>query len=117
LRLAVDVARALNRPCGVVVNRAQPGATETRHWCREAGVPILAEIPDSQEIARAYSRGELAAESVPGLREIFDRLFFQLQEERPQAEACFKPTASDSGARFHPSDLPESRTEKAISAT
>lgn len=81
LRLAVGVARALNRPCGVVVNRALPAATETREWCVQAGVPILAEIPDSVEIARAYSRGELVVDSVPGLREIFDQLFSRLQEE------------------------------------
>jgi MinD superfamily P-loop ATPase len=116
LRLAVGVAGALNRPCGVVVNRAQPDATETREWCREAGVPILAEIPDSQEIAKAYSRGELVAESVPGLREVFDRLFFRLQEERQEEAVGLKPAAAGSEEQSLPSDLPESRTEKAIPA-
>lgn len=81
LRLAVDVARALQRPCGVVVNRAQPGAYETRDWCAQARVPILAEIPDSGEIARAYSRAELVVESVPGLRETFDHMFVRLQAD------------------------------------
>jgi MinD superfamily P-loop ATPase len=79
LRLAVDVAKALRRPCGVVVNRAQAGATETHTWCREAGVPILAEIPDSVDMAKAYARGELVVESVPGMRVLFEDLFLRLQ--------------------------------------
>jgi MinD superfamily P-loop ATPase len=81
LRLAVEVARTLGHPFGVVVNRAQSGWTETREWSDQAGVPILAEIPDSLDIAKAYSRGEIVVESAPGLREIFDRLFSRLQEE------------------------------------
>ena len=33
LRLALEVARTLKLACGVVVNRAQPGATETQELC------------------------------------------------------------------------------------
>ncbi len=78
LRLALDVAKTLKLPCGVVVNRAQPGANETRELCSQAGAPILAEIPDVVAIAKAYSQGQLAIEVVPGLKRTFDQLLLRL---------------------------------------
>jgi MinD superfamily P-loop ATPase len=81
LRLAVEVVRTLKLTCGVVVNRADPVATETREWCEQARVPILAEIPDSVTIAKAYSQGQVVVEVVPGLQQIFDRLIARLLTE------------------------------------
>ena len=81
LRLAVEVARTLRLPCGVVVNRAQPDATETREWCNQARVPILAEIPESVAIAKAYSQGQLVTETVLGLQQVLDHLLLQVLTE------------------------------------
>jgi MinD-like ATPase involved in chromosome partitioning or flagellar assembly len=81
LRLAVEVARTLKLACGVVVNRACPVATETREWCAQAQVPILAEIPDSFAIAQAYAQGRLLVEAMPELQRIFDRLTARLIAE------------------------------------
>ena len=81
LRLALDVAKTLKLPCGVVVNRAQPRMTETRELCESARVPILAEIPDALDIAKAYSQGQLAVEAVPGLQQTFDQLLRRLRAE------------------------------------
>jgi MinD superfamily P-loop ATPase len=84
LRLAVEVARELKLPCGVVINRAQTGADETREFCGQKRVPILAEIPDSVAIARAYSQGQLVVDAVPGLQEVFNQLRQRLLAELPQ---------------------------------
>jgi MinD superfamily P-loop ATPase len=81
LRLALDVAKTLNRPCGVVINRAQPFMTETREVCGLARVPILAEIPDALAIAKAYSQGQLVVEAVPELQPAFDQLLLRLLGE------------------------------------
>ena len=78
LRLALEVAKVLKLRCGVVVNRAQPRMTETRELCESARVPILAEIPDAVDIARAYAQGQLAVEVVPGLQRTFDQLLKRL---------------------------------------
>jgi MinD superfamily P-loop ATPase len=74
LRLALEVAKVLKLRCGVVVNRAQPRMTETRELCESARVPILEEIPDAVDIAKAYSQGQLAVEVVPGLQRTFEQL-------------------------------------------
>jgi MinD superfamily P-loop ATPase len=79
LALAVDAVRALGLPFGVVVNRAGCGETDTYDYCAQEGVPVLLEIPDDRRIARAYSRGELLASALPGLRSGLLELFEKLQ--------------------------------------
>lgn len=75
LSLAVDTARALGVPFGVVVNRAGAGDDRVRRYCADEGVPVLLEIPDDRRIAEAYSRGELIVDAVPGYRVDFERLW------------------------------------------
>lgn len=81
LALALEVAQSLAVPCGVVINRAQPGETATQTLCAASGVPILAEIPDEVAVAKAYSRGQLACEALPVLREAFVALAERLTDE------------------------------------
>jgi MinD superfamily P-loop ATPase len=61
LRLAVDTARQMNIPCGVVINRAGIGDNRVDDFCTSEGVPILMEIPDDRRIAEACSRGQVFA--------------------------------------------------------
>jgi MinD superfamily P-loop ATPase len=62
LKLAVEMVRVLNRPLGVVVNRADTGTDEVRHYCLDQGIEILSRIPDDRKIAEAYSRGLIASQ-------------------------------------------------------
>jgi MinD-like ATPase involved in chromosome partitioning or flagellar assembly len=77
LRLAVDVAKTLKLACGVVINRALVGQTETRQFCQQTRIPVLGEIPDSMAVAEACSEGQLAVEAVPGLRRTFAQLLLR----------------------------------------
>ncbi len=92
LRLAVEVAKVLEIPCGVVINRAQPEAGVTREFCAQAKVPVLAEIPDDVAIAKAYAQGALAVEAIPILHSVFDGLVVQLLHE-VRAEVSPSPQA------------------------
>jgi MinD superfamily P-loop ATPase len=58
LRLAVDTARELGLPCGVVINRAGIGDDGVERYCAEQRIPILLGIPEDRRIAEASSRGE-----------------------------------------------------------
>jgi MinD superfamily P-loop ATPase len=55
----------LGIPAGVVVNRAGIGDTGMAEFCRTSGLEILAEIPDSREVAEIYSDGYIIAEKLP----------------------------------------------------
>jgi len=74
----LDLARRafapLGKPMGVVVNRADIGTRDVYDLCREAGLPILAEIPFQRDIAEAYAQGRIIAEAVPAIAPVFDAL-------------------------------------------
>lgn len=59
LKLAVETARQMSIPCGVVVNRAGIGDSRVNDFCAAQDVPVLLEIPDNRRIAEACSRGEV----------------------------------------------------------
>lgn len=67
LSLAVQALRPMNKPMGVVINRAGMGDDRVLGYCREQGLPILAEIPFDKEIARGYSNGKRLEQSRPAL--------------------------------------------------
>ena len=87
LALALEVAKTMQLSCGVVVNRARPMMAETRDLCRSAGVPILAEIADDIEVARAYARGQLAVDAVPAIGRAFQQLLTHLARLQEPAAA------------------------------
>ncbi|RJO64419.1 MAG: (4Fe-4S)-binding protein [Myxococcales bacterium] len=57
LQLAVEMARTLKLPHGVVVNRADMGGREVYDYCRAERIPVLLEIPFDRAFAAAYATG------------------------------------------------------------
>jgi MinD superfamily P-loop ATPase len=73
LGLAVAAFAQLARPMAAVINRAGVGDDGVARFLREAGIPILGEIPYDRRWAEAYGRGEpLAAH--PEMRARFEAL-------------------------------------------
>ena len=70
-QLAWEAFSPLCKSVAAVVNRAGTGNEEVYRFCRDKGLPILAEIPLDRAIAEAYARGRVIAEVSPKLREIF----------------------------------------------
>ena len=81
LKLAVEMVRTLQMPFGVVINRSDVGDRQVHEYCADEGIEILAEIPNDRGLAEAYSRGELAAEVSPALRERFEELLAVVREK------------------------------------
>jgi MinD superfamily P-loop ATPase len=80
LVLAVEVARKLDIPCGVVLNRANVGDGEVQQYCNNEGIPVLLTIPLDMNIAGYYSRGIPLVEGIPEWRERFIELFDRIKE-------------------------------------
>jgi len=95
-RLAVEAFAPLGKPLGAVINRAGIGDGRVHDYCREAGVPVWAEIPFSRTVAEAYSRGEVAACAVPEARAVFLALM-----ARMQGAAAAKSVSSNNGEVRH----------------
>ncbi|RKZ12231.1 (4Fe-4S)-binding protein, partial [bacterium] len=60
LALALKLARALGKPCGVVINRALPGRDLIDHFCEQEHIEVLAHIPFRREVAAACAEGAIA---------------------------------------------------------
>ncbi len=75
LKLAVELARVLSIPFGVVVNRAGMGDLRVEEYLERENIDLLASIPHSLEAARAYSRGELLIDSLPEVASGFEVLW------------------------------------------
>ena len=70
---------------GCVINRAaMPGNAggdeRVRAFCRESGLPVLAELPFEREAALAYSQGRLLADISPAWRQRFEDLAARMLE-------------------------------------
>jgi MinD superfamily P-loop ATPase len=79
LRLARQAFLALGKPMGVVINRAGLGDDRVHEFCREAGLPILAELPFRRDIALAYAQGRVIAQVDAGLGDLFRDLAARLE--------------------------------------
>lgn len=86
--LAWEAFSPLGKPMAVVVNRAGMGDGRVYEFCREHGLPVVAEIPYRRDIAEHYSNGLVLAELDEGLKEQFAglcRTLASLAKERDHA--------------------------------
>lgn len=74
LKLAREAFKPLGRPMGVVINRAGLGDRGVHDFCRESGLPVVAEIPFSRAVAVHYAQGGVVAQMDEAMRERFTRL-------------------------------------------
>jgi len=75
LTIAVEVAREIDVPCGVVINRDGLGDEGVERYCAQEQIPVLMRIPFDRRIAEAYCRGETLAAAMPSWQEAFRELF------------------------------------------
>jgi len=81
LVLAVEMARKMSIPCGVVINRAGIGDGKVEEYCSRESIPILLTIPLDSRIAGLYSRGQTLVEGMPEWRHRFVDLFDNIKEK------------------------------------
>lgn len=90
LILAVETAKDLKVPCGVVTNRAGAGDEKVAEFCRKGDIPILLTIPLDRGIAHLYSRGITLIEGMPQWQGSFLVLFDQIREIVNERSGCTK---------------------------
>lgn len=80
LDLAVKALAHLRLHCGVILNRAGPGAgASIEKFCRENHVPLMMKIPFSRKAAEGYSRGESILKTMPELKADFLRVLAEIR--------------------------------------
>ena len=79
LRMALDMARELGLPYGVVINKYVLGGGGMDIWCAENEIPVLLRIPYKREYASLYSRGLNLVEELPAWNERFLRIYREIE--------------------------------------
>jgi len=74
-KISHQLARKLDIPVGVVINRYGVGDEEVEKYCREEGIDVLMRIPYSREIAELYSKGIALVKHLPEWRKKFEELY------------------------------------------
>jgi MinD superfamily P-loop ATPase len=78
LKLAVQVARELDIPAGVVINRDGIGDAGVEAFCEAQGLPILLRIPFEESIAEGIARGRTLVDICPDTISLFEQLFARI---------------------------------------
>ncbi|MBN1193691.1 MAG: ATP-binding protein [Coriobacteriia bacterium] len=65
LELAVELAREMEIPVGVVINRDGTGGTDVVGYCAKESIPVLARIPFDRRVAAIYADGGLVIDEHP----------------------------------------------------
>ncbi|WP_064607616.1 ATP-binding protein [Photobacterium sp. J15] len=79
LRIAVETVRELQRPFAVVINRFDQVDNCVDAYCDEQGIEVMLRIPESREVAKAYSRGEALLSAIPGLKPELQQLLSAIE--------------------------------------
>ena len=77
-KLVLEAVRGMHIRPAVVINRADMGGEPLADFCRDRGIPILAEIPEDRALAQHYARGRLASTVMPNYLSIFEGILDQL---------------------------------------
>ena len=74
LKQTIQVLRQMNKPFSVIINRADLGDDQIKIYLAAEQIEVVLELPYSERIASAYSKGKLAVHEVPQLHQLFTRL-------------------------------------------
>jgi MinD superfamily P-loop ATPase len=86
LKLAVEVARVLNIPHGILINRSGSGDDSVEKYCAEEGIEVLMKIPQDTRIARLYSEGIPFVEEMEEWKEKFMQLYISIKDRYVRRE-------------------------------
>lgn len=81
LKLAVEVARELELPTGVVINRADIGNPGVERYCQEEDLPILMQILFDRRIAEAYSEGTPLVKAFPDYKPRLREMYKEMEKQ------------------------------------
>lgn len=80
LSLSVDTIRELGTPFGVVINRIHEDFSEVIDYCTKEKINVLLKIPESMEVAHAYSKGGNLLDAMPQLKGELQNIISEIKE-------------------------------------
>lgn len=78
LKLAVQVAKELKIPAGIIINRDGIGDSSVEDFCKAEKLPVLMHIPYDRAIAEGTARGRTLLEIDPKYKMLFQQLYAEI---------------------------------------
>lgn len=78
LKLAHQVAKDLQIPAGVIINRENGAFSELEDYCKEENLPILMRVPFQRNIAEGIAKGRNLIEILPEMSASFQNIYHQI---------------------------------------
>jgi len=86
LKLAVGLAREMNLPFAVIINRYGIGDDEVENYCKAKSIEIVLKLPDDRRIAEAYSVGKMVVDVLPDYKKDFADLYESISKRLEEKE-------------------------------
>lgn len=83
LELALQAARLMKVPAGIIINRWQGKDAGIERLAKENAVPVLARIPNNLELAQLYAQGENPQRALPWLNDLMAEIVAGIKEAKP----------------------------------
>ena len=74
LKLTVAILQEMEKPFGVVINKAGIGEREIYRYLEEEKIVLLSEIPYSKAFAQEYAKGTIHDRLPVGVREALEQI-------------------------------------------
>ncbi len=81
LGIALETVRGMYLKCGVIINRSESEKNMALQFCEKNNVPILLQIPFSEEVAKNYSVGKNILETMPQLKKEFLEIIKEIKNQ------------------------------------
>lgn len=80
LKMAIELTRVLDVPCGVLINRWGIGSAPVEEYCSKEAIPVLMKVPHDRKIAELCAQGIPFVEKMPLWKKEFQGLYTRIGE-------------------------------------
>lgn len=79
-QMVYELVQVMNKPFGVVINKATDDNTIIEDFCKEENIPVLCRIPYKKGTAENGAVAKIASETDEELKKVFEDLYENLKE-------------------------------------
>lgn len=80
-QMVYELVSLLQKPCGVVINKADGSYSHLESFCKERNIPVLCRIPYKENLAQIGAKAGIAVEEDREMKEQFSELLGKIKRE------------------------------------
>lgn len=81
LKLMVNLLKKINKPFGVIINKANKSSSDTDHYLKKENIELLGHIPFNMKYARNYAKGQIMKDIPDEISDMYINLTKKLKSK------------------------------------